>query len=69
MVGIEIVEPADIPVIDFQTLSTGTPQKRKTALKQLDDAFQSVGLIHLSNHSIGQDLVDEAFAWVLYFYL
>lgn len=65
MVGIDIVEPAEIPVIDFQALSVGTLQERKTALKQLDDAFQSVGLIHLSNHSIGQDLVDEAFAWVL----
>lgn len=65
MVGIEIVGPAEIPVIDFQTLSSGTLQERKNALKQLDDAFQSAGLIHLSNHSIGQDLVEEAFAWVL----
>lgn len=65
MVGIELVEPAEIPVIDFQALSAGTQQERKTALRQLDDAFQSVGLIHLSNHSIGQDLIQEAFAWVL----
>lgn len=65
MVGIELVEPAEIPVIDFQALSAGTPPERKAALKQLDDAFQSVGLIHLANHSIGQDLIEEAFSWVL----
>ncbi|KAJ5170830.1 Oxoglutarate/iron-dependent dioxygenase [Penicillium coprophilum] len=63
MVGIKVVEPAQVPVIDFQTLSAGTPQERKDALQQLDDAFQSVGLIYLSNHSIGQDLVEEAFSW------
>ncbi|EGE06342.1 2OG-Fe(II) oxygenase superfamily protein [Trichophyton equinum CBS 127.97] len=63
MVGIDLVEPAEIPLVNFQSLSSGTLQERKTALKQLDDAFQSVGLIHLSNHSIGQDLVEEAFAW------
>lgn len=65
MGGIDLVEPAEIPVINFQSLSSGTLQERKTALKQLDDAFQSVGLVHLSNHSIGQGLVEEAFAWVL----
>ncbi|KAG5204554.1 Sexual differentiation process protein isp7 [Trichophyton interdigitale] len=63
MGGIDLVEPAEIPVINFQSLSSGTLQERKTALKQLDDAFQSVGLVHLSNHSIGQGLVEEAFAW------
>ncbi|OJJ05764.1 hypothetical protein ASPVEDRAFT_199198 [Aspergillus versicolor CBS 583.65] len=63
MVGIELVEPAHIPVIDFQALSAGTPPERKAALKQLDDAFQSVGLVHLANHSIGQDLIEEAFSW------
>lgn len=60
----EYVEPANIPVIDFRALTSENVQERKNALDQLDDAFQTYGFIYLSNHSIGQKLVDEAFSWV-----
>lgn len=56
-------EPADIPVIDFRQLN-GTQNERSVAFKYLDDAFQSLGFIYLSNHSIPQKLIDEAFEWV-----
>ncbi|KFY80240.1 hypothetical protein V499_00868 [Pseudogymnoascus sp. VKM F-103] len=55
-------EPADIPVIDFRQLN-GTQNERSVAFKYLDDAFQSLGFIYLSNHSIPQKLIDEAFEW------
>ncbi|KAJ5780432.1 oxidoreductase 2OG-Fe(II) oxygenase family [Penicillium paradoxum] len=63
MVGIKDVEPANIPVIDFRILSAGTPQERKDALEQLDDALKSYGFVYLSNHSVGQAMVDEAMSW------
>ncbi|GKZ47680.1 hypothetical protein AbraIFM66951_011239 [Aspergillus brasiliensis] len=59
----EYVEPANIPVVDFRALSSRNSQERKDALNQLDEAFQTYGFIYLSNHSIGQKLVDEAFSW------
>ena len=58
------VEPANIPVIDFRALSSEDIRERKDALNQLDKAFQTYGFIYLSNHSIGQKMVDEAFSWV-----
>jgi isopenicillin N synthase-like dioxygenase len=64
MSEIKPVEPANIPTVDFNLLSQGTLESRKVALKQLDDAFQTYGFIYLSNHSIGQDMVDEALSWV-----
>lgn len=64
MSDIKPVEPANIPTVDFKLLSQGTQDSRKAALKQLDDAFRTCGFIYLSNHSIGQDLVDEALSWV-----
>ncbi len=64
----QIVESANIPVVDFKLLSAGTPKERKNALKQLDEAFQTYGFIYLSNHSIGQEMVDEAMSWVVYFF-
>ncbi|GBF59789.1 sexual differentiation process protein [Trichophyton mentagrophytes] len=59
----EYVEPANIPIIDFRALTSENPGERKGALNQLDEAFQTYGFIYLSNHSIGQKLVDEAFSW------
>ncbi|KAF1847419.1 Clavaminate synthase-like protein [Cucurbitaria berberidis CBS 394.84] len=56
------VEPAKIPVVDFEKLS-GNPEERKVSLQQMDDAFKSFGFIYLSNHTIRQELVDEAFTW------
>ncbi|KAJ0419631.1 hypothetical protein BJY00DRAFT_324204 [Aspergillus carlsbadensis] len=68
MVGIQPVEPANIPVIDFKALSAGAPQERKDALDQLDQAFQTYGFIYLSNHGIGQEMVDEAMSWIKRFF-
>lgn len=58
------VEPANIPVVDFSLL-TGTQQERGKALQQLDDAFATYGFIYLSNHDIPQDMIDDAFSWVM----
>lgn len=56
--------PIDLSVIDYRQFSSQSPEIRNGALKQLDEAFQKYGFIYLSNYSIPQDLVDEAFQWV-----
>lgn len=53
----------EIPVVDF-SLFQGTPEQRKAALELLDYSFQTQGLVYLSNHTIPQAIVDEAFEWV-----
>ena len=56
-------EPADIPVVDYRQLHGG-PEEREMALGQIDESFQSFGFLYLSQDSIPQEMVDEAFAWV-----
>ena len=56
-------EPANIPVVDFRQLH-GEPEEREMALRQMDESFQSFGFLYVSHHSIPQEMVDEAFAWV-----
>jgi non-haem dioxygenase in morphine synthesis N-terminal len=58
------VEPANIPVVDFSLL-VGAQQERVKALQQLDDALATYGFIYLSNHGIPQDMIDDAFSWVM----
>lgn len=53
----------EIPVVDF-SLFQGSPEQRKEALKLLDHSFQTQGLVYLSNHTIPQRMIDEAFEWV-----
>lgn len=56
-------EPADVPVVDYRALK-GTGETHQNALAQLDRAFRTYGFAYISNHSIPQQKVDEAFAWV-----
>ena len=58
------VEPATIPVMDFKAIHASTGHERKNYLGQLDEAWSHYGAIYVINHSIGTDVVDEAFAWV-----
>ncbi len=62
-------EPANIPVMDFEAIHASTGTERKNYLSQLDEAFSHHGAIYVINHSIGTDVVDEAFAWVSKFHL
>ncbi|KAI1870343.1 uncharacterized protein JN550_005271 [Neoarthrinium moseri] len=62
-----ITSASDMPVIDYQKL-TGRANERKEALRLLDKSFQAYGFIYLLNHSIPQEMVDEAFAWCKRFF-
>ncbi|KAI0848843.1 hypothetical protein F5Y00DRAFT_262000, partial [Daldinia vernicosa] len=57
------VEPAAVPVMDFEAIRASTGDKRKEYLRQIDGALSHHGAIYVINHSIGTDVVDEALAW------
>ena len=63
------VEPATVPVMDFKAIHASTGDERKKYLRQLDEGWSHHGAIYVINHSIGTDVVDEAFSWVSIFAL
>jgi hypothetical protein len=64
----KLVDPAAVPVMDFKAIHASTGDERKNYLRQLDEAWSDHGAIYVINHSVGTDLVDEAFAWVSKFH-
>jgi len=57
-------DQAPIPIVDFSRFLHGTPTERKDVAAQLDAAFRTAGFVHLINHGVPQEQVDECFAWV-----
>jgi isopenicillin N synthase-like dioxygenase len=52
-----------VPVVDFDALSQGSQQDRKSAAKEIDQAFQELGFVMLQNHGIPKEAVEETFEW------
>ena len=63
------VAAAEVPVMDFKAIHASTGIERRKYLRQLDEAWSHHGAIYVINHSIGTDVVDEAFAWVSRFHV
>ncbi|KAI1864628.1 hypothetical protein JX265_008352 [Neoarthrinium moseri] len=55
--------PADMPIINYAKLLDSSRGKRKDEFEKLDKSLRTYGFFYLSDHSISQDLVDEAFRW------
>lgn len=55
--------PFDMPVIDYKGMH-GNPEERAKWLKELDRGFQTYGFCYLSNSTISEELLEEAFEWV-----
>lgn len=53
-----------IPVVDFGPFSSGRREDATAVGKALYEAFRDYGFAYVSNHTVPQDIVDEAFAWV-----
>lgn len=56
--------PIDMPIIDFEAMTNGSPEERTKQLEELDKGFMTYGFVYLSNSSVPQEVVDEAFEWV-----
>lgn len=54
--------PIELPIIDFAHLQ-GDENTRRSAMAELDQGFQTYGFVYLANHTIPQEMVDEAFFW------
>ncbi|KAL7929708.1 hypothetical protein V8C35DRAFT_284047 [Trichoderma chlorosporum] len=61
-------KPANVPVMDFKAIRASTGEERKKYLRQLDEAWSHHGAIYVINHSIGTEVIDEAFAWCKKFF-
>jgi isopenicillin N synthase-like dioxygenase len=38
---------ADIPIVDFSKVISGTKEEKEQVAKQIDDAFRKVGFVYL----------------------
>ncbi|TLS22134.1 uncharacterized protein PpBr36_09580 [Pyricularia pennisetigena] len=54
--------PFDMPVIDYKGMH-GSPEERAKWLNELDKGFQTYGFCYLSNSTISEELLEEAFEW------
>ena len=54
---------AYIPIVDFSKFMNGSEEDKLRVARELDDAFQRVGFVHLKNHSVPSDMVNECFTW------
>lgn len=50
--------------MDFKAIHASTGAERKKYLARLDEAWSKHGAVYVINHSIGTEVIDEAFAWV-----
>ncbi|KAH8698798.1 2OG-Fe(II) oxygenase superfamily protein [Talaromyces proteolyticus] len=57
------IEPAKVPVVNFQLLNSSNKAERHAAIELLDAAFREWGFVYISNHSISSEKVDLAFEW------
>jgi isopenicillin N synthase-like dioxygenase len=57
-------EPAKVPVVDYELLTSSDAVVRRAGVHQLDNALQTVGAVYIVNHGISQQVVDDAFGWV-----
>ena len=53
-----------IPVVDFAPFNSGKPENAAAVGKALYEAFRDYGFAYVKNHTVPQETVDEAFAWV-----
>lgn len=56
--------PADMQVIDYSKLVNDNTIDQEEEFESLDRTLKQYGFFYLSNHSIPQAIVDEAFEWV-----
>ena len=56
------VSADDIPIIDVGPLVNGDAAGEKRVVKQMVEAYRTLGFCYIKNHGIPQELIDRAFA-------
>lgn len=51
-----------IPLVDLSKFRNGTPEERKSFVKELGDAFHNIGFVGVINHGIPKRLIDDFYS-------
>ncbi|KAL4805121.1 hypothetical protein BDV18DRAFT_152968 [Aspergillus unguis] len=54
---------ASIPIIDLAPALSGNPNDTTAVANEIYQAFKHVGFAYIKNHSVAENLVNEAFEW------
>jgi isopenicillin N synthase-like dioxygenase len=54
----------NIPVVDFSAFPNGSEEEKHRTARAIDDAFQNMGFVYLTNHGVSAEKVEECFQWV-----
>ncbi len=57
-----------IPLVDLSSFINGNEVERSAFVKQLSDAFRSVGFVGVTNHGIPKDLIDDFYTYAYDFF-
>ena len=55
------VGTSGIPIVDFANFGSLSFEQRRETARQIVDGFRTVGFVYLTNHGIGEKVVQEAF--------
>ncbi|MEO6166442.1 MAG: 2-oxoglutarate and iron-dependent oxygenase domain-containing protein [Chitinophagales bacterium] len=57
-----------VPVVDMSDFLSGTPEKRRSFVKDLGDAYHALGFVTVKNHGISDKLIEELYREVKAFF-
>lgn len=57
-----------VPVVDLSDFLSGTPERRRSFVKDLGDAYHEVGFVTVKNHGISDKMIEELYREVKAFF-
>lgn len=58
-----------IPVVDLSDFISGTPERKRSFVKALGDAYHETGFVTVKNHGISDKMIEELYREVKAFFL
>lgn len=57
-----------VPVVDLSDFISGTPEKKRSFIRELGDAYHTVGFVTVKNHGINDKMIEELYREVKAFF-
>lgn len=57
-----------VPVVDLSDFISGTPEKKRSFIRELGDAYHTVGFVTVKNHGINEKMIEELYREVKAFF-
>lgn len=57
-----------VPVVDLSDFLSGTPEKKRSFIRELGDAYHEVGFVTVKNHGISDKMIEELYREVKAFF-